>query len=221
MNRILIIEDDVTLASGLSSYFRAEGFDVHLVHQLKEAAMLKMDFSLIILDWMLPDGQGIDFLKSLREQNQHIPVLFLTAKSDLVDKVVGLESGANDYLTKPFELRELLARVRVLLRKQVNESKIIIFQNIKLDHLTREVSVENRTVETTKKEFDLLALLMSSPAKVFSREELLNKVWGFENYPTTRTVDTHVLQLRQKISDDLIQTVRGIGYRLRTDKEFT
>ena len=220
MNTILIVEDDVTLASGLADYLRTEGFQVQVVHQLRDTEKFVANSALIILDWMLPDGQGIDFLKTIRAQHK-LPIMFLTAKSELLDKVVGLESGANDYMTKPFELRELLARVRVLLRRPVESTQATTLHNLTVNHISREVLLNSKVIETTRKEFDLLALMMTSPSKVFSREELLNKVWGFENYPTTRTVDTHVLQLRQKINDELIQTVRGIGYRLRTDKEFT
>lgn len=214
MNRLLIIEDNASLAKSLKDYFSKEGYEVMVVHQLIEAKNLTMTFNLIILDWMLPDGQGIDFLKTLRSQCDWIPVIFLTAKSDIVDKVLGLESGANDYVIKPFEPRELLARVRSHLRSPVNEIESIEYKSLRVLLKSREVLFNNVKVETTKKEFDLLVLLIKNPNQVFSREELLNKVWGFENFPTTRTVDTHVLQLRQKFNDEIIQTVRGIGYRI-------
>ena len=221
MSRILMVEDNASLAKSVSDYLITENFQVTLTANLFEAQKLKQNFDLIILDWMLPDGQGIDFLRTLRKNQIWTPVIFLTAKADLIDKVLGLESGANDYMTKPFEPRELLARIRSHLRRPESKSDLITGRNLILDLNAREVKFNNVKIETTKKEFDLLALLLTNPNKVFSREELLNKIWGFDNYPTTRTVDTHVLQLRQKFSETLIQTVRGIGYRINSDEELT
>lgn len=221
MNRLLIVEDNSSLAKSLKDYFGGEGYEVTLAHQLSDANQMKMTFNLIILDWMLPDGQGIDFLRALRKKSNWTPVIFLTAKSDLVDKVLGLESGANDYVVKPFEPRELLARVRTHLRSTVDEAETLEVGPLTVYPKSRDVIFNGAKIETTKKEFDLLVLLMRNPNQVFSREELLNKVWGFENFPTTRTVDTHVLQLRQKLNDEIIQTVRGIGYRISVDPELT
>jgi DNA-binding response OmpR family regulator len=144
----------------------------------------------------------------------------LTARTEVIDKVVGLESGANDYMTKPFEPRELIARIRVQLRlpqsnDEQDEQQIITAGDIVIDHGKREVTFKNNVIELTKMEFNFLSLLAESPNRAFSREEILNKVWGYENYPSTRTVDTHVLQLRNKLYDELIETVRGVGYRLK------
>jgi DNA-binding response OmpR family regulator len=141
----------------------------------------------------------------------------LTARTDLVDKVLGLETGANDYMTKPFESRELVARIRVQLRERPTEIKKA--ENISIGKLSinvpeREVVYDGKKITLTKMEYELLKLLAENPKQTFSRENLLDKVWGYENFPTTRTVDTHVLQLRQKLSDELIETVRGLGYRL-------
>lgn len=221
MSRLLIVEDNSSLAKSLKDYFSGEGYEVTVAHQLSDANRIKMTFNLIILDWMLPDGQGIDFLRALRKKSNWTPVIFLTAKSDLIDKVLGLESGANDYVVKPFEPRELLARVRSHLRDTVDEVETLESGKLVVHLKSREVIFNGARIETTKKEFDLLALLMKNPNQVFSREELLNKVWGFENFPTTRTVDTHVLQLRQKLDDEIIQTVRGIGYRISFNSELT
>ena len=218
MNKILLIEDDENLGPSIQTFLRDENFDVALVNTLAKARSENFsDYGLLILDWMLPDGQGIDLLRDLREKKIKIPIIMLTAKSDLIDKVVGLESGANDYLTKPFEPRELIARIRVQLRNLVVEksNSILTFGDLVVNREKREVFFKKKKIEMTKMEFDLLALLVESPGKSFSREELLNKVWGFENYPTTRTVDTHVLQLRQKLADDLIETVWGVGYKIK------
>ncbi|MBI2520046.1 MAG: response regulator transcription factor [Bdellovibrio sp.] len=223
MAKILLVEDDANLGASLEKYLRGEGQVVLWAKNLQAAReMQKESPTLIILDWMLPDGQGIDFLREKQARHDPTPVIMLTAKTDLVDRVLGLESGANDYVTKPFEPRELLARIRVQERnsqgrpKEAPAAKIIEINGIQVDLLRHEVSFQGKLVELTKMEFELLRLLMENPNRAFGREELLNKVWGYENYPTTRTVDTHVLQLRQKFYDDLIETVRGIGYRLRS-----
>ncbi len=226
--KVLLVEDHNTLAESLSRLLIGEGYHVTVAATLAEArARLADRPSLIILDWMLPDGQGIDLLRELRANDPMTPVLLLTARTDIVDKVLGLEMGANDYLTKPFEPRELAARMRVQLRmcgiRAPNapaspESRVIRYAGIALDPITREVTYDGRFVELTKMEYDLLFLLLQHPNRVFPREALLNKVWGYDNYPTTRTVDNHFAQLRHKLDPDLFETVRGVGYRLREAK---
>lgn len=224
MARILIIEDHLSLSKSLKEYVENEGYKVDVAENLKIAnEMLSRRPKLIILDWMLPDGQGIDFLGKIKSQAIATPVIFLTAKADLVDKVLGLEMGACDYLTKPFEPRELLARIRVQLRAKVATGALpeeetpglLKVGSLVIDRIRHRVTFAERNVELVKKEFDLLVLLAESPEKVFSRDEILNKVWGYEVFPTTRTVDTHILLLRQKTEDNLIETVRSVGYRLR------
>jgi DNA-binding response OmpR family regulator len=223
MDKILIVEDDQSLGDSLQKYLSDENFDVTWSKSIAEAKEQTIeDYKLIILDWMLPDGQGIDFLKELRTEGKKQPVIMLTARTDLIDKVIGLESGASDYITKPFEPRELVARVRVQIRDKVESlsdatktDEILNLRNLIIDSIQRIVSVDGNQLDFTKMEFDFLKLLAESPNRAFSREEILNKVWGYQNYPTTRTVDTHVLQIRQKIGEEWIETVRGIGYRLK------
>lgn len=224
MDKILLVEDDVSLGKGILDFLKMEGFDTTWAQTLEEARKIDLKgFNLIIQDWMLPDGQGIDFLKEIRSNNNNTPMIILTAKTDLIDKVVGLESGANDYMTKPFESRELLARIRVQLRigdqgamaKDIDTKGVLTLGKLKIDNDTREVTWDGNLVELTKMEFDFLKLLVENPNRALSRDEILNKVWGYECYPSTRTVDTHVLQLRQKFNENLIETVRGIGYKLR------
>lgn len=218
MTRILLVEDDAALATSLCEYLQAEGF---VVVRAPTAAAARASGAgsadVVILDWMLPDSQGIDLLREWRQAGSRTPVIVLTARADLVDRVVGLEMGANDYVTKPFEPRELLARIRVQLRGRnaPPPSPILTCGDLVLDHATREVRFRGELLELSRQEYKLLELLMENPNRVFSREELLNQAWGYEQYPTTRTVDTHVLQLRQKTHASLIETVRGIGYRLR------
>lgn len=220
--RIMLLEDDENLGLSLRKFIQDEGYQVDLARNLEEARTKKIeDYDLMILDWMLPDGQGVDYLKEVRSKTNAVPVIMLTARAELIDKVIGLESGANDYVTKPFEPRELVARIRAQLRlssanggEKETDGKIEL-GDLVIDKHQREVFFGGQVVEMTKMEFDFLKLLAENPNRAFSRDEILNKVWGYEHYPTTRTVDTHVLQLRQKTRDDLIETVRGVGYRLR------
>lgn len=220
MKQVLIIEDDENLGKSLKKILEDEGLVAHLAPTLKEARELTSDsLDVIVLDWMLPDGQGIDFLRELRAKNASVPVIMLTARTDLIDKVLGLETGASDYMTKPFESRELVARVRVQLREKhapKEKDERIVMGKLIINSLDKEVLFDGKRVTMTKMEYELLKLLAENPRQTFSRENLLDKVWGYENYPTTRTVDTHVLQIRQKTSDDVIETVRGLGYRLGT-----
>ncbi|MDH5581295.1 MAG: response regulator transcription factor [Bdellovibrionales bacterium] len=220
MSKILLVEDDENLGPSLKKYLEDEGFTLELVATLKLAKRDPKKFDMIILDWMLPDGQGLDFLRELRAQKINIPVIMLTARADLVDRILGLETGASDYMTKPFEPRELVARIRVQLRNvksshEFLESDHLDLGALHIDDLKREVYFEDHKIELTKMEYELLRLMAREPGRAFSREEILNKVWGMENYPSTRTVDTHVLQIRQKTKDDLIETLRGIGYRMK------
>ncbi len=217
MDKILVVEDDTLLGNNLFKVFRDEGFSAEVVTSLKSANEKELkNFRLIILDWMLPDGQGVDFLKQVRARNISIPIILLTSRADLIDKVIGLESGANDYMTKPFEPRELVARVRVQLRdtRKNLEKNEFHFGALTLKTSSREVFFQGVELSFTKMEFDLLRILIENPGQVFSRENLLDQVWGYENYPTTRTVDTHVLQIRQKTYDEIIVTQRGLGYKL-------
>jgi DNA-binding response OmpR family regulator len=222
-NRILMVEDDESLGANLRRFLMDEGHQVDWVQTIKDAKEFDLkETGLVILDWMLPDGQGIDLLRDFRAANIAVPVVMLTARTEVIDKVVGLESGADDYITKPFEPRELAARIRVQLRNidhrvasDGQEREQIVLGDLTIDLERREITFQGKLTDFTKMEFEFLVLLAETPNRAFSREEILNKVWGYENYPSTRTVDTHVLQIRQKLYDGLIETVRGVGYRLR------
>ncbi|MBT7609069.1 MAG: response regulator transcription factor [Bacteriovoracaceae bacterium] len=228
MDKILVVEDDENLGAGLTKFLKDEGYNITHCTNLSDArkAYEEYSFDLSVLDWMLPDGQGIDFLNEIRKTSKSHPIIMLTARTDLIDKVIGLEAGANDYITKPFEPRELIARIRVQLRTkdsilEDNIEEKIVLGTLEIDDFQREISFDGKKVEFTKMEYDFLKLLAESPNRAFSREEILNKVWGYENYPSTRTVDTHVLQIRQKLTDELIETVRGVGYKLRFNNELS
>lgn len=227
MTRILLAEDEVNVRKPLEDYLRKEGFHVVEAASLREAETKIADApDVILLDWMLPDGQGIELLKKWRRAGVLTPTILLTSRADLVDKVLGLELGANDYVTKPFEPRELVARIRVQLRQieitqtpaKAQKEQRVDVSGISLNVTTHEATYTGTILGLTKTEFELLRVFLESPNQVFSREELLKKVWGYDQYPTTRTVDTHILQLRQKTKPDFFETVHGIGYRFRPTK---
>lgn len=218
MTRLLLVEDEPGIHEPLTRFLRGEGFDVTVA---TTAAAARASFvshpDLVILDWMLPDGQGQDLLTAWRAAEDTTPIIMLTARAELIDKVLGLELGADDYVTKPFEPRELLARIKARLRASEAspaQRKVLAHAGVEIDDLERRVRFHGAVIEMTKMEYDLLKIFVENAGKVFSRDELLNVVWGFDAYPTTRTVDTHVLQLRQKLAPELLETVRGIGYRM-------
>ncbi len=177
---------------------------------------------LIMLDIMLPDVDGIQLLKELKSNNSYrdIPVIMATAKGTEFDKVKGLDLGADDYLAKPFGMMEMLSRIKAVLRRVYkDESHVYIFEDIKLDDTSHEVSVNNKLIELTLKEYELLKLLLSNPRRVITRDELMSVVWDSEIYGETRTVDVHVASLRTKLgnSGSYIKTIRGVGYRLKEE----
>lgn len=215
MPKLLLVEDDRNLRVSLAEFLAGEGLDIWQAADVTEArALMQRGPDLAVLDWMLAGASGIDLLKEWRRAGNACPVVMLTAKSDLVDKVLGLELGADDYLTKPFEPRELLARLRVQLRRAgAAPEACLSHSGIRLDDVKKEVRFRGRALDLTKMEFHLLKLFLENPRRVFSRDEILNQVWGYDHFPTTRTVDTHVLQLRQKLDPSYFETVRGMGYR--------
>lgn len=216
MATLLLVEDDKTIRTSLAEYLTKQNFRVLEAGDLAVARSLVAQADLIVLDWNLPDGEGPDLVREWRQKQMMKPVIFLTAHTELTDRVIGLEIGAQDYVVKPFEPRELLARIRVHLRVQPDAKPAALeAHGVSLNSTTREAHFKGRSVDLAKMEFDLLKFFMEHPGEVFSREDILNRVWGFENFPTTRTVDTHVLILRQKFTDTLIETVRGVGYRMK------
>jgi DNA-binding response OmpR family regulator len=216
--RVLLVEDDEAVGRGVVEYLDQRGFDVEHVATLGAArrALSFGEFAVVILDWMLPDGEGIDLLRASSGTRPPCPVIFLTARTELADRVVGLEVGGDDYITKPFEPRELLARLHVQLRRRVPQ-RLRRAGAFTIDVQTRKASYDGKPLVLTKLEFDLLDLFVREVGRVFSREELLNQVWGYEAYPTTRTVDTHVFSLRQKTAPEHFATVRGVGYRFEPE----
>lgn len=223
--RLLVVEDELALRRGLEDSFREEGYDVTVCSDGDEAraVMLERHFDLMVLDLMLPGRSGLELLKELRESGQSTPVLLLTARSDESDKVLGLELGADDYVTKPFGLRELLARVRALLRRNGQVSRALEQQfflgPIRVDLAAFVLERDGEVHALSPKEAGMLALLRSEQGKAVRREKILDEVWGTEQFVGPRTVDTHMLNLRQKLEPDpkvprYLLTVHRVGYRL-------
>ncbi|MBS3751724.1 MAG: response regulator transcription factor [Anaerolineales bacterium] len=228
--RILIVEDDSTLQETLKYNLEREGYQVNVVGDgikaLESARDIKPD--LIIMDIMLPGMDGVEITRILRHESS-VPIIMLTAKDEEIDRVLGLEIGADDYLTKPFSMRELVARVKAQLRRQrlvehdlnqerESEESILQFGNLTMDLNRREVSLDDQQVSLKPKEFDLLCYLVQHQGHVLSRDRILEKVWGWDYHGESRTVDVHIRWLRKKIEEDpsnpkRILTVRGVGYR--------
>lgn len=226
MATILVVEDERDLNKLLRRHLEDEGHSVVQVFDGPSAilAIQQERPDLVILDWMLPGLDGLEVCRRARRLSV-VPILMLTARSEEIDRVLGLEVGADDYLTKPFGIRELLARTRSLLRRVELDREasaaetgppVVTSGSLRVDLPQHVVSIEGRTVELTPKEFDLLALLARYPGRAFGRDYLMEKVWGFENSGSDRTVDTHVLRLRKKLGPvgDRLETVWGVGYRL-------
>jgi DNA-binding response OmpR family regulator len=219
MNRILIAEDEPRLASFLEKGLRSNGFVTTVAPDGAKASLMARDdeFDLLVLDLGLPGKDGTEVLRELRSSGQRMPVIILTARDDVSDKVGGLEGGADDYVTKPFRFEELLARVRARLRdERTIERTVLKAGEIVLDLRTRRASTEGRTVDLTAREFTMLEVLIRHAGQVLSREQLLSHVWGYDYDPGSNVVDVYVGYLRKKLGADSIETVRGMGYRLTT-----
>lgn len=215
---LLLVEDDRNLADGLLVSLELAGYECLHAERIADVAPLWEKADMVILDRQLPDGDSVEYLKEWKAISD-IPVILLTALVTIKDKVSGLDAGANDYLTKPFAEAELFARIRAQLRnhtgdEQQDDSKVVT-ANLVIDKATREVFYNEQPISLTRTEFDLLMFLAGNLGRVFTRDELLDHVWGYNHFPTTRTVDTHVLQLRQKLPGIEIETLRGVGYKMK------
>lgn len=224
--KILIIDDELHIVELLKYNLEANGYKVIFSLNGREGLMIANEKSpdLILLDVMLPELDGFDVCKELKrnKETQTVPIIMLTAKGEEFDKILGLELGADDYITKPFSVRELIARIKAVLRRNVKEEQeqVLSFGELTIYLDKHEVLKKGEKAELTLKEFELLKLLVMNKGKVLTRDFLLDKVWGYEYYGETRTVDVHVRHLRQKIEDDdsnprYIETVRGIGYKFK------
>jgi DNA-binding response OmpR family regulator len=218
---ILLVDDEPNIIQLARLYLEQDGFRVHAVTDGKAAleAIASKHPALMVLDLMLPEVDGFEVCRRLRAENHPIPILILTARDDDVDKIVGLEMGADDYLTKPFNPRELVARVKALLRRSERQSAqpaVFHLGDLVIDPARREVSVNGQPIELRTQEFDLLLAFTEHKGLVLTREQLLKLAWGYDYYGQTRTVDVHVAHLRKKLapSQARIETITGVGYKL-------
>ncbi len=224
MSRILIAEDESRIASFLDKGLRANGFTTSIADDGREA-LLRADsgeFDLVVLDLGLPGMDGAEVLRRLRRAESRLPVIILTARDRVTDRIAGLEGGADDYVTKPFSFQELLARVRARLRGSgVVEETVLRSGDVTLDLRTRRVQVGGGSVELTAREFALAEAFLRHPGQVLSREQLLSHVWGYDYDPGSNVVDVYVGYLRRKLGGGCINTLRGVGYRLETRSSTT
>ena len=222
MTKVLLVEDDRSILLGLEKNLRFEGFEVVTATDGEEGLRLAFDAQpdLILLDLMLPRLNGFEICRAVRRRDPAVAILMLTAKTMEADKVTGLDIGADDYVTKPFSVKELMARVRALVRKKAaleGVAENFRFGTVDVDFVGRTVRIDGNVIETSKKEFELLGLFIKNRGRVLARDQILDKVWGYDYYGTPRTIDNFVQKLREKIERDatdpeFIKTVRGVGY---------
>ncbi len=220
--KILVVEDEVKLARFIELELGYEGYDTSVAHDGLSGLTLARDLNpdLIILDWLMPGLTGLELCRRLRTTGNKVPVILLTAKDEVSDRVAGLDAGADDYVVKPFSIEELLARVRAHLRRtQDDETELLRFEDLTLNRQTREIFRDNRLIELTAKEFDLLEYLLSHPRQVLTRDRILEEVWGYDFMGDSNIIEVYIRYLRLKLEAHhekrLIQTVRGVGYVLR------
>ena len=223
--KVLVVDDEEHIVELLKYNLIGAGYDVITANDGIEAMkkIIEERPKIVLLDLMIPGKDGLDVCKEIRSNKElaNIPVIMLTAKSEELDKILGLELGADDYVTKPFSIRELLARVKALLRRSnvvENFSEEIVFGELRANFEKREIKVKNKVIDLTLKEFELLEILIKNKGRILTREKLLEKIWGYEYIGETRTVDVHIRYLRKKIEEDdktpkFIETIRGVGYR--------
>ncbi|MBY5944226.1 response regulator transcription factor [Photobacterium rosenbergii] len=220
---ILVIEDDSYISAFLKQGFEEMGFNVSCIADGKQGYQLvtQDDFDLVILDLMLPTWNGLDVLRRLRGEGYQVPIIILSARHLVEEKVQGLQSGADDYLVKPFAFAELAARCQTLLRRQMptNSQSQLVYNDLKLDLLTRKLFRREKEISLKQREFDLLQLLMQQPERVFSKTIILEKIWGYQFNPQTNVVDVLVCRLRSQVDkgfeQPMIHTIRGVGYVLK------
>lgn len=221
---LLIVEDDPGIQDMLKYSFAAEGYTLHHAYTVKEGWEIIQEkaIDLVLLDWMLPDNSGIDLLHRIRKYHSMLPVIMVTAKTEEEDKILGLDVGADDYVTKPFSVRELKSRIQALLRRSMPDEQPLHIGDLFLDPVSHRVKVNETPLELSPTEFRLLHYFMSHTDRVFTRTQLLDQVWGSQVYVEERTVDVHIRRLRKQLQpfglDSLLQTVHGSGYRFSKQK---
>lgn len=219
---ILLVEDEVKLARFIELELSSDGYQVSVAHDGMTGLSIAREttFDLAILDWMLPGLTGVELCRRLRATGNSLPIILLTARDEVSDRVQGLDAGADDYMVKPFSIEELLARIRAHLRRNADTAaEILRFEDLSLNRLTREVHRASRAVDLTAKEFDLLEYLMHHPRQVYTRDQILETVWGYDFMGDSNIIEVYIRYLRLKLEENgekrLIHTVRGVGYALR------
>jgi len=220
--KALVVEDEKSIASFVQKGLEAQGFAVDVCHDGDKAYDLATTrpYDVVVLDIMLPGRDGLSILKNLRERKNTVPVILLTARTELTERLEGLNLGADDYLTKPFYVEELIARIHAVTRRATGQTlSLLRAGDLVMNLIGREVKRGGRAIELTPREFNLLEYLMRSPGRVFTRTQILEHVWGYYFDPATNLVDVHIQRLRKKIGagarDEIIETIRGVGYRIR------
>ncbi|MGY3730572.1 response regulator transcription factor [Lactococcus termiticola] len=220
--QILIVEDELSISDYIAKELSFEDFDVLQAHDGLEAVSIfeneQKNLDIVLLDWMLPKLDGLEVLRRIKKINPLVPVIFVTARDYVGDAVAGLDAGADDYLTKPFEIEELLARLRLAFRKQTKPQTFKL-GNLELDSLSHRVLLDGQDVSLTQREYSLLLYFFENQGKAVSRDDILDEVWGMSFAGRVNTVDTYVRYLRTKLGQELIETVRGMGYRLKEDEQ--
>ena len=225
--KILVIEDEYSLADAISETLKKENFSVNIITdgEVGENEALTNVYDLILLDVMLPHKNGFDILKTLKQQNIDTPVIMLTAKAEIYDKLNGLENGADDYITKPFHMRELIARIKIVLKRNSNikDTNILEYKKLKLDLKTGKIIFEENEIKINGKELDLLEILLLNKNQIVDRELLANKIWGYNSDAEYNNVEVYISFLRKKLrlikSNIKIKSVRGIGYKLEVEND--
>jgi len=222
--KVLVVEDETKIAAFVARGLQEAGFEVRVCGDGDSGYALAQSesFAAIVLDIMLPGRDGLSILKNLRSKNNGVPVVILTARSEVDERVEGLGLGADDYLTKPFFIEELIARLHAVVRRSDREQMSVLeHEEIRANLLTREITAANRSVELTAREFELLQYLLRSPGRVFTRTQILEHVWQYNFDPSTNIVDVYIRRLRKKLGEHgaCIETVRGVGYRVRRSQD--
>lgn len=222
MTHILLVEDEVKLARFVELELNSEGYEVRVAYDGMSGLSMAREAEpdLAILDWMLPGLTGVELCRRLRATGSKVPVILLTARDEVGDRVTGLDAGADDYVVKPFSIEELLARIRAHLRRtQESDQDVLQFEDLSLNRMTRQVFRGNRAIELTAKEFDLLEYLLRHPRQVYTRDQILEQVWGYDFMGDSNIIEVYIRYLRLKLEEQgekrLIHTVRGVGYALR------
>jgi two-component system OmpR family response regulator len=220
MPNILIVEDDPDIREILKTYLEIENykiFEADSINQMIRILNQEKSIDILLLDIMLPDGDSIDILPKLRAQNKGMGIIIISAKSTDRDKIYGIESGADDYITKPFNPKEVVVRIRALLKRLKNEVKVLKYGDLEIYPNNYMVKYKDKIIELTSKEFEILYMLAKNPNRIYTRDEIISEIWLDDEFVTDRVVDVHIAMIRSKIGKEWIKTIRGVGYKFNSD----